>query len=323
MVERLLGAGSDVTVLNRGLSAPAPTGVRVLAADRSDPEAVRTALGDGEWDVVFDVSGFVKTTTAAAFDDLVGRLDGRVGRYVYVSSIMVYRPSPRLPWPETRPYRDAPVTSYGGFKVHAERTLLDARERRGFPATIARPAAIYGPGNNIYDMEAAMFLRLRRGLPVLLPHEGAVRTSYGHVDDLCAALEVLARHPAAPGEAFNITGEAATALEYVRVLADVVGAEPDVRYLPDGLVQTLTGPAFCHLFHRRHHGTLDTAKAARLLRLAPPRDLRTGHEQTYARLLPDLEGQVGDTRSDPLWGAGFDLAYEAEITASLPSRRRP
>ena len=57
--------------------------------------------------------------------------------------------------------------------------------------SIARPAAIYGPDNNIYDMETAMFLRLRRKLPVLLPHGGLVTGNYGHVDDLCALLRAL------------------------------------------------------------------------------------------------------------------------------------
>ena len=38
------------------------------------------------------------------------------------------------------------------------------------PAAVARPAAIYGPENNIYDMETAMFLRLQRHLPILLPN---------------------------------------------------------------------------------------------------------------------------------------------------------
>ena len=40
-----------------------------------------------------------------------------------------------------------------------------------------------------------MFLRLRRGLPVLLPHEGLVTTSYGHVDDLCRNLLEMAQLP--------------------------------------------------------------------------------------------------------------------------------
>ena len=58
-----------------------------------------------------------------------------------------------------------------------------------------RPAAIYGPHNNIYDMEAAMFLRLVQGRPILVPHGGLVLNSYGHVDDLVDAIMVMCTAP--------------------------------------------------------------------------------------------------------------------------------
>ncbi len=316
LVDRLVRRGDRVSVLNRGRSAP-PDGVSTLVADRCDAAAVRDALGGRDWDEVYDVSGFVKTTTAEAFADLVSCLDGRAGAYVYVSSIMAYEPSDTLPWPESLPVRTEPPSRYGGFKVFAERTLLTAHAERGFPASIARPAAIYGPRNNIYGMEAAMFLRLREGLPILLPHGGEVATSYGHVDDLCVALTTMAADPVARGEVFNITGEASSAVEYVTTLAAVVGAEPDVRLLPEGVVDQLTAPAFCHLFHRRHHGTLDTTKAARVLGLTPRYDLRSGHAQTYEWFRTELLLSAGNAMSDPLWGAGFDLDYEAEVAKSL------
>lgn len=312
LVAHLLGRGDRVSVLNRGRSA-APDGVSTLIADRTDPAAVRAAIGGRDWDEVYDVSGFVKTTTAEAFSDLVSFLNGRTGAYVYVSSIMAYQPSGTLPWPETQPLRAEAPTRYGGFKVHAERTLLTAHAERGFPAAIARPAAIYGPHNNIYGMEAAMFLRLRDGLPILLPHGGDVATSYGHVDDLCTALTTMAANPAASGEAFNITGEAVSSREYVSVLAELAGAEPDIRLLPDDVVDRLSGPAFCHLFHRRHHGTLDTTKATTTLGLTPRYDFRTGHAQTHEWLRTELLPGVTNAMSDPLWGAGFDLRYEAEV----------
>lgn len=277
--------------------------------------------GTQEWDHVFDVSGFVKTTTAEAFGDLVTTLDGRVGSYVYVSSIMAYQPSDDLPWPESHPLRSESADRYGGFKVHAESTLFAAYEQRGFPAVVARPAAIYGPRNNIYDMEAAMFLRLRKGLPVLLPHSGTVTTSYGHVDDLCTALLLMGEHPAAQGEAFNITGEAVSAAEYVRELAELVGAESDVLHLSDDIVDRLTGPAFSHLFHRRHHGTLDTGKAASVLGFRPRWTFRTGHAQTYEWFCAELLPTLTDALSDPLWGAGFDLAYEAAVAEQARRKR--
>src|SRR6266508_1233673 len=62
--------------------------------------------------------------------------------------------------------------------------MLARHRATGFPATIVRPAAIYGPDNNIFDMELPMFLRLLGHRPIVVPHGGLVVGSYGHVGDL-------------------------------------------------------------------------------------------------------------------------------------------
>lgn len=316
LLEHLHAAGAEVTLLNRG-STPPPAGVEQLVADRKDDASVRTALQGTEWDAVYDVSGFVMAAGGSSFEQLVDLLDGRTRRYVYVSSIMAYAPSGFFPWREEQAYRDEPPTTYGGFKAHAERVLLDAARVRGFPTTVARPAAIYGRENNIYDMEAAMFTRLRRGLPVLLPHGGLVTTSYGHIDDLCAALLVLGRHPAATGEAFNVTGEGVSSAQYVQTLGEVVGVEPDVVPVPEEVSARLGRSAYGHLFAAKHHGVLSTDKALRLVDLPPARDFTTGHRETYEWFCASPLAGVDSTLADPLWGAGFDLDLEAEVAASL------
>ena len=173
---------------------------------------------------------------------------------------MAYAPSGYFPWRETAPVTPDPPTTYGGFKAFAEQAILERFAASGFAATVARPAAIYGPENNIYDMESAMFLRLRRGLPILLPHQGLVVNSFGHVDDLAAALLVMATHPNAPGEIFNVSGVGVTAGQYVQTLAEIVGAAPDIRMVPDEVGEKLDRPAFCRLFKARHHSLLDTSQ---------------------------------------------------------------
>ncbi|WP_226900725.1 Rossmann-fold NAD(P)-binding domain-containing protein [Nonomuraea phyllanthi] len=54
VVEVALRRGDTVTTLNRGLSRPPAPGVEALIADRTDPGAVRRALGDRSWDAVID-----------------------------------------------------------------------------------------------------------------------------------------------------------------------------------------------------------------------------------------------------------------------------
>jgi nucleoside-diphosphate-sugar epimerase len=323
LVELLTAEGAGVTVLNRGVTpVELPPGVARLVADRSDATSMRAALAGAEWDAVFDVSGVAKVAGGADPGDLADLLAGRVGRYVYVSSQSLYRMTGDFPWREDSPVTEPNLTDYAGFKAATERALLARHATAGFPVAIARPAAIYGPYNNIYDMEAAMFRRLQERRPVLLPYRGLVVGSYGHVDDLCRALLVMATHPAAVGEVFNLTTSAVTSAAYVAALAEVVGVQPDVVLLPDDLVQAADRPLFSRLFTPAHHGMLDSGKISRVLGLWPAYDLRAGHAQTLEWFRRSGGADADQTGSDPLWGRTFDFGYEAEI-AALARGREP
>ena len=313
LVLQLAGQGHEVSVLNRGRTPSAlPPGVGRFTADRTDAGSMRSALEGTEWDAIFDVSGFVMVAGGSSIADLLELFDGRTAAYVFVSSVMAYQPSPLMPWTEDQPTSTEPTTSYGGFKAYAEAEIRKRHGLTGFPGSIARPAAIYGPDNNILDMEAAMFLRLRRKLPVLLPHGGLVTGNYGHVDDLCALLIAMARSPrAVSGEVVNATGQAITTAGYVRALAEIVGVEPDIHLLPDHSLGQLPGPLFGHLFGVRHHAVLSTDKARRL-GLPAERGFVEGHGQTYEWFLSSPLVDAPDSMSDPVWGAGYDFAAEAK-----------
>lgn len=315
MVDLLSREGHEVAVLNRGQTATMlPEGVRRIVGDRTSTESMRAALDGTEWDAVIDVSGFVMAAGGGQFEELLELLDGRVGAYVFVSSIMAYQPSGIMPWTEDAPTTRDPITTYGGFKAHAEAAILARHRATGFPGSIARPAAIYGPDNNIHDMETAMFLRLRRGLPILLPHEGFVTTSYGHVDDLCRNLLEMATTPACRGEVVNITGTGASARAWAQLLADIVGVEPRFVELPTGA--TDLAPVYGHLFAAKHHGILSTAKAVSL-GLTPERGLERGYRETYEWICSTPLVDAPERMSDPVWGAGYDFDLEAQVVDAL------
>ena len=246
------------------------------AGGGSAPNAasMRAALARTEWDAVFDVSGVAqgRRRHRPRRPRRPARRPGRPLRLRFVAE-----PVPndrRLPvargqrrsWNPT-----SPPTAVSRSRPNGP--CSPGTPPDGFPATIARPAAIYGPYNNIYDMEAAMFRRLLERRPVLLPYHGLVVGSYGHVDDLCRALLVMAAHPSAVGEVFNVTTSAVTSAAYVATLAEVVGVEPDVVLVPDDLAQTADRPLFSRLFTPAHHGMLDPSKITRVLGLSPVYDL--------------------------------------------------
>jgi nucleoside-diphosphate-sugar epimerase len=318
LVAALVEAGHEVAVLNRGRTPTTlPSGVQHLVADRTDIEAMRTALGATEWDIVFDVSGFVMAAGGVDIDGLLDLFSGRVGSYVYVSSIMAYDQSlvGVFPWTEGMPWNADGPTSYGGFKAMSEQAMLQRHATDGFPVLIVRPAAIYGPDNNIYDMETPMFLRLLQHRPILLPHDGLVVSSYGHVDDLVAFMIHAAGVASVHGEIFNVTTSAVSARKYVATLAEIVGVEPKVVDLPSDVMESVTMPVFGHLFGRRHHAELSTSKADAIL--PPQHGFRDGHEATYQWFTAQGWASLSKPLVDQVWHATWDFDAEADVAKQL------
>ncbi len=324
VVEVLHQRGAEVSVLNRGRTvADLPAGVRRITADRTEAAQLRAALAGRDWDLVLDVSGFVMAAGGSDIDLLLGLLDGHAGGYVFVSSIMAYDQSWAgvFPWTEDQPLNPDGAASYGGFKALAERSILQRHADTGFPGCSVRPAAIYGPHNNIYDMETPMFLRLLRGLPVLVPHDGLVVGSYGHVDDLCETMIRAARHPGAAGQIINATTDACDVNRYVATLAEVVGAAADVVRVPHDIVAELdlpgSAPVYGHLFKVRHHAALSTTKAEQLLGVRPRYDLRAGHEHTYHWFREQGWDRLDQPLADPVWKSTWDFAAEAAVAERI------
>jgi 2'-hydroxyisoflavone reductase len=100
LVNHLVGAGHQVTVVNRGRSAgDLPSAVRRLVADRTDHAQLREALAGEEFDCVHDVSAYHPSDV----ETMIELLEGRVGHYVFVSSTVIYAPSDLLPITEEHP----------------------------------------------------------------------------------------------------------------------------------------------------------------------------------------------------------------------------
>jgi len=319
MVKALVAAGHEVSVLNRGKTpVQLPEGVELIVADRTDKESMQAALANTTWDAVFDISGFIMVAGGADARSLIELLDGQVGHYVYTSSIMAYDQGRGVfPWREEDSSSTEGPTTYGGFKAVMENELLSQHGKTGFPVSIVRPAAIYGPNNNIYDMETPMFLRLEQGRPILIPHDGLVTVSYGHVDDLCDAMLACVGNQKARGEIFNITAEALTVNEYIKVLSEIVGLSPNIVKVPDSVVPTLTQPAYGHLFSAPFHSALSIEKAERLLGAKPSYDFRSGHEDTFAWFKEQGWTGRSEPLMDPMWMSSWNFDYESEVAAQI------
>jgi nucleoside-diphosphate-sugar epimerase len=123
----------------------------------------------------------------AAQTVLTAAAAGRVGRVILVTSSMVYgaRPDNPVPLPEDAPLHALPDGSVAGDLLEIERLARRSpRVHPGMQVTVARPAALVGPG--IDNLVSRHF-----DAPRLLSVRGtAPRWQFCHTDDLASALEL-------------------------------------------------------------------------------------------------------------------------------------
>jgi 2'-hydroxyisoflavone reductase len=162
-----LAAGHDVTLFHRG-----QTGAEVFPAAAQltgDRNTDLSALASGSWDATIDVCAYFPRQVRS----LASALDGRGGRYVFISSVSAYSPSVPADYDESAPLagiEDPEATevtneNYGGLKVACEQL---STELFGAETTIIRPTYVIGPYDRTYRF-TWWVERLARGGTVLAP----------------------------------------------------------------------------------------------------------------------------------------------------------
>jgi len=91
-----LREGWEVTTFNRGLSGADLADVRVIRGDRTLPADLVRLAAAGPWDAAIDTSGYVPCQVLAACK----RLEPLAARYVFMSTVSVYRGWPVEPLSE-------------------------------------------------------------------------------------------------------------------------------------------------------------------------------------------------------------------------------
>jgi 2'-hydroxyisoflavone reductase len=177
-VDYALSRGHQVTVFNRGRQGN-PWGGKVeeLLGDRNTGDL--SALAGREWDVCIDNP----TTLPFWVRDAGKALSGKVGQYVFISTISVYA-SNRKPADEgdalevynggdpldvtPKVFAANGNALYGPLKAASE---AEAKRQFGEAVTIVRPGLIVGPGDQT-DRFTYWPVRLSRGGDVLAPGDG-------------------------------------------------------------------------------------------------------------------------------------------------------
>lgn len=185
-VRHALERGHQVTIFNRGRSAPGMFGkdVEELAGDRASD---LTSLQGRKWDAVIDESASM--SSAPEWVKLSATtLKDSTDHYLFISTRSVYFDTSRVPMTadapvltrENTPIPEGRPLSYGHAKAYAEKEAHAIMPGR---VTVVRPGLIIGPGDDT-DRFTYWPVRIARGGEVLAPGDGTDHVQIIDVRDL-------------------------------------------------------------------------------------------------------------------------------------------
>jgi dihydroflavonol-4-reductase len=332
LTRRLLLGGARVRVLARSGARAKPLaalGAEIALGDITDRAAVRAAV-DG-MQVVFHLAGplLVPGVPAAEYRqthvlgtrlilDCCARAPG-FERLVYCSTTGVLGVTGDRPADEEAPFR--PTNVYEEAKASAEREVRRSWPE-GFPAVIARPGLVYGPG----DIHLLPFFQtiLRRRFRPLGRRKAWLHPIY--IDDMTEALIRCGQRRAAIRECFHLAGrEPVTVSGLADEIARAVGTRLPPGYIPIPAARAVAGLAAWlpadlrqrvpltrgRLDFLTHSRVYDVSKAWRLLGFAAATGLPAGVAQTVAwyrkrgYLPPDAAHPASAVKGVPRCGSGI------------------
>ncbi|HMJ63384.1 MAG TPA: NAD-dependent epimerase/dehydratase family protein, partial [Bryobacteraceae bacterium] len=202
LVSELLKAGHELYILHRKQRQPFGKRVHNLVGDRNNSASVRKAVGAIRFDVVFDTAyDWERGTSGAEVTETAQIFDGKVSRYIFMSSVSAYGDGLNHHEGDALAPDDHP-NAYARNKAMSERALFRLHQRTGFPITTLRPPFVYGAGNPFYR-EAFFWDRFRAGRQVIVPSEGHRLMQFIYVKDLVELALRAMELRSTVGHAFN------------------------------------------------------------------------------------------------------------------------
>lgn len=318
-VNRLLAAGHDVTVFNRGeTEAVLAPEVQRIYGDLWNLEERAAELQAVEPDAVVHMM----LLTGEQARDTAELLAGFTSRLVVVSSGDVYRMFARINGTEPGPPDDVPVDEDGPLRDrrHPYAAMADgpgdwrltydkieveeaARAQAGVVSTVVRLPMVYGPRD--YQRRLWSYhKRMADHRPAILLDERLTdwRASRCFVDDAGLAIATAATDPRAANGTFNVAEfPASTELELIRMIADVVGWKGQVVPVEPSLLSD-----YLRQDHRGQELFMDSTRIRSELGFVEP----VGRAEAIAQTIDwDLE-HPPDSHSDP-----FDYRAEDAVLA--------
>ena len=248
LARRFAAAGEDVVVLDKLTYSGNRANLEgvdceLVVGDIVDPDAVSRAGEGCEAVVNLAAETHVDRSILSAAEfirtDVLGtqvllewaRASG--ARFVQVSTDEVYGDIPSgASSREDDPLR--PSSPYAASKAGGDLQVLAYVRTFGVPASITRGSNTYGPNQYPEKLIPLFVTNALDGQPLPLYGDGRQTRDWLHVDDHCAAIELVLRAGGA-GEVYNVgAGHEVENLEVTRRVLELTGSDPAlVRHVED------------------------------------------------------------------------------------------
>ncbi|NUP48508.1 MAG: NAD-dependent epimerase/dehydratase family protein [Catenulispora sp.] len=324
VAEQALTAGHQVTVFNRGRSAPDVEGVESIRGDRESDADLRRLAGHGPWDAIIDPSGYVPRTVGMAARALADSAPA----YVFMSTCGVFSDWPTRPVADDSPvYACSPDAGpddgdYSTLKAGCERAV-----DRDFPGRTLhlRLGLLLGPHEDIGRLPA-LLLRIAdagatRDERVLAPGDPAYRIRPIDVRDVALFTLNALEHRLQGSYLVAGTPSEATAYgDLLQACIDATGSPARLEWVDGDFLTAMNVAMWSELPlwapEDEHPWDNDTSRAeAAGLRLRP---LRETVADTWAWLAAD-DGKVRRSYQ-PKRPHGLEQDREREVLAAWDAR---
>lgn len=267
VVEELVGAGHDVTILHRGDHEPSDlTPVRHIHADRHDLETSKQGLAEVAPEAVIDM----RTMVTADANALLA-VAPPAARLVVISSIDVYEAFAALltntetepvPLDEQSRLRRHRYPFKGAVPGRDDYDKLDVEDvvlPRG--ATVLRLPMVYGE-RDYQRREEFILRRVRAGRERIPVGTGGWLPARGYVGDVARAIRLAAELKDVAGEVFNLSDRYThTNGLWAQMIVDAAGSKAELVRVEDALLPPDMGTTGAV----RQHILVNPAKAMRRL----------------------------------------------------------
>ena len=226
----------ELYLLNRGQQAKNPSGSHSLTVDINQPDKVRAALRDMQFDAIVDWIAF----TPEHIERDLALFKGRTKQFVFISTASIYqKPPAHYLITESTPLEN-PFWDYSRNKIACEALLLRAYREEQFPVTIVRPSYTY---NHYFPVAVGGFGcytladRLKKGKPVIVHGDGSSLWVMTHAEDFGRGLLGLLGNQRAIGEAFHITSDEVLTWDQVyETIAEALGVKANIVHVPSDFI---------------------------------------------------------------------------------------